>query len=176
MRPLSYSPLTPKEDQEKIEKAFNRLRKNRGISDEKNNQEDREMWETIWQYYNHQDDVYPYSFSVPQQLVDIAEQGGDSLDWQILGLPLSIEVARQGRKMPVPAEYEEEYTSAMRRLFDVSERYINAPAELGRMARGMLMIKDGKYKEADLMFNHDLDPEGIKEIEELWEGRDLLNW
>jgi len=75
-----------------------------------------EPWRTLWSSLYHQGDIFPASFAAIPHIVDAIACDPPRAQFDHFLLPASVEVARIGNSVPVPAELEGPYLGAVARL------------------------------------------------------------
>jgi len=80
---------------------------------------DQEPWFSLWSALCHQGDVYSASFAAVPHLLRIAKTAVGPCAWDLLGLPISIELARVHSERKVCPELEGNYQLALRELPEI---------------------------------------------------------
>lgn len=75
-----------------------------------------EPWFTLWSKLAHQGDVDSASFAAVPHIVRILEGDPSKADWQFFGFPAWVEVCRQRKSVPIPADLEADYFDSLNRL------------------------------------------------------------
>jgi len=73
-------------------------------------------WFSLWSALCHQQTVYSASFAAVPHLLRIASAASWPFAWDLIGLPICIEIARVRDGVEIPSHLESEYTAALRQL------------------------------------------------------------
>ena len=80
---------------------------------------DQEPWFSLWSALCHQGDVFSASFAAVPHLLRIAKTAVGPCAWDLLGLPVSIELARVRSGQKVPTELAADYQLALHELPEI---------------------------------------------------------
>src|SRR5262245_32192176 len=75
-----------------------------------------EPWHSLWSRLCHQDDVFAASFAAVPHLIRIGLVAQGPIAWDILALPVSIEIARVRRGTLIPDALNSAYLEALDQL------------------------------------------------------------
>jgi hypothetical protein len=119
-----------------------------------------EPWFGLWSSLCHQGDVYTASYAAVPDLVQIACETNEPIDFSFFQLPTAIEVARlRGRGPKIPPAYADNYHRAIARLVDAVNLHRNEPWSQPMMlsASAALAIAKGHVDIAEALLNLDDD-------------------
>ena len=80
---------------------------------------DQEPWHSLWSGLCHQGTVYSASFAAVPHLLRIARAAVWPYAWDLIGLPVCIEVARIRNGIELPPSLEREYKESLQQLPDL---------------------------------------------------------
>ncbi|MDB5195211.1 MAG: hypothetical protein JWO84_395 [Parcubacteria group bacterium] len=130
-----------------------------------------EPWYTLWSSLHHQGDIYPASLSAVPVLADIVEHSSGPIAYDFLALPASIEATRLGSEMPIPPELTHAYTEGIRKLAEYATAHQHTEDEtFNTAAKGMILVAEGKWKEADEVLDPSEETQWIQTGEEKLES------
>jgi hypothetical protein len=77
---------------------------------------DIEPWFSLWSALCHQGSVYSASFAAVPYFLRIANSAPQPYAWDLIGLPVSIELARLRQRLEVPSSLRRDYSEALKLL------------------------------------------------------------
>jgi hypothetical protein len=77
---------------------------------------DEDPWFSLWSALSHQGDVYSASFAAVPHLLRIAKAAPWPFAWDLIGLPVSIEVARIRNGIQISPNLEDDYRSSLKQI------------------------------------------------------------
>jgi hypothetical protein len=76
----------------------------------------KEPWFSLWSSLAHQGDVYSASFAAVPHVVHVLSRSPSTADSSYFHFPAWVEICRQKKSVPVPAELEDAYFAALAKL------------------------------------------------------------
>ena len=77
---------------------------------------DEDPWFSLWSALCHQGDVYSASFAAVPHLLRIAKTARWPFAWDLIGLPVSIEVARIRKGIQISPDLEGDYRASLKQI------------------------------------------------------------